>query len=121
MAERVDDASTARGSGHRNEVLLVGRLAAQPETRQLASGDVVVTWRVVVDRGPSAVTAPGRTVRIDTVDCAGWTGRVRRVVTAWRPGDLVEVSGSLRRRFWRTGATAVSRVQVEVTRARRVR
>jgi single-strand DNA-binding protein len=45
---------------------------------------------------------------------------VQRVVSRLVPGDVVEVEGSLRRRFWRVGAGAASRSEVEVTRVRRV-
>ena len=44
----------------------------------------------------------------------------QRVVSRLVPGDVVEVEGSLRRRFWRVGAGAASRSEVEVTRVRRV-
>jgi single-strand DNA-binding protein len=41
-------------------------------------------------------------------------------VSRLQPGDIVEVRGSLRRRFWRAGPGAVSRTEVEVVRLRRV-
>ncbi len=118
MRGPVDEAG--RAGVHRNEVVLVGRLAAPAQTRTLPSGDVVVTWRVVVDRAGMPPARQGRTSTVDTVDCAGWTAGVRRTVTAWRAGDTVEVTGALRRRFWRAGSTVASRVEVEVARARRV-
>ncbi len=36
----------------RNEVLLVGRVAAVAEERELPSGDLLSTFRLVVDRPP---------------------------------------------------------------------
>jgi len=106
---------------HRNEVLLVGRLAAAPMTRELPSGDLVVLCRLVVSR--PAVRSPRRIARatsLDTIDCAAWSGAARRTVTAWHAGDLVQVTGALRRRFWRTAAGAASRYEVEVARGRRL-
>src|SRR6478752_2503497 len=99
-----------------NEVRLVGRLSTEPEERVLPSGDVVWTFRVVVPRPDR----DGRT-RVDALECAAWTARVRRAVGSWRSGDVVEVEGAMRRRFFRAGGGAASRVEVEVSRARVVR
>lgn len=108
----------------RNEVVLVGRLAAVAEERELPSGDVVSTWRLVIDRPAAAqsrgVGAGGRPTTVDTIGCAGWTRSIRRVAAGWQQGDLVEVEGSLRRRFWRSPAGVASRYEVEVAKARRV-
>ncbi len=102
-----------------NEVRLVGRLAAGPEERTLPSGDVLGSFRVVVGR-PAVRRGRERAPTVDTIDCAVWRGDVRRVVRGWVAGDVVEVTGALRRRFWRGGAGAASRTEVEVRRARRV-
>lgn len=105
----------------RNEVVLAGRLAATAEERTLPSGTVLVTFRVIVDRPPAPrpVSAP-RAPAVDTIDCMAGTGPVRRAALGWLPGDVVEVSGALRRRFWRAGTGAASRTEVEVTKARRL-
>ena len=62
---------------------------------------------------------PGQ--HVDTLDCAVWNGRVKRSVPSWSPGDVVEVSGSIRRRFYAAGAAKLSRYQVEVTGGRLIR
>ncbi len=108
-----------------NEVRLVGRLGADAVSKTLPSGDVVVTFRVVTRRIPRA-RRPGAVgsepgPQVDALDCVAWRADVRRSVTRWDAGDVVEVSGALRRRFWRTAAGPASRVEVEVTRARRLR
>lgn len=113
-------------AGHRNEVVLVGRVAAVPELRTLPSGDVLATFRLVVGRpsvsgGRSARVPSSRPVTVDALDCVSWRGNVRRVVTGWAAGDVVEVTGSLRRRFWRAGAGTASRCEVEVAGVRRLR
>lgn len=101
-----------------NEVRLVGRISAAPEERVLPSGDSVWLFRVVVgrtgDRGRSRQT-------VDALECAVWSGRVRRSVAGWHEGDVVEVTGALRRRFFQTGGGAASRVEVEVTGGRVIR
>ncbi|MDQ4084842.1 MAG: single-stranded DNA-binding protein [Actinomycetota bacterium] len=101
-----------------NTVSLTGRLAADPEPRELPSGDLLLTFRVVVDRPPSADA--GRR-RVDAIDCAAWSGRVQRTVRSWAAGDLVSVEGHLRRRFRSSESGPTSRVEVEVTGARRAR
>jgi single-strand DNA-binding protein len=105
----------------RNEVLLVGRVPAPPEERELPSGDVLVHWRVVVSRPPGRRPPEGvRATTVDTLDCVAWTASARRAASALLANDVVEVSGALRRRFWRAGAGAASRCEVEVSSVRRV-
>jgi len=104
----------------RNEACLAGRPAAQAEERMLPSGTVLVTFRVIVGRPPAPRTALPRAPTVDTIDCVAGTAPARRTVLGWLPGDVVEVTGSLRRRFWRAGAGAASRTEVEVTKARRL-
>jgi single-strand DNA-binding protein len=101
-----------------NEVRLVGRLSQDPELRTLPSGDPLWTFRVVIHRpgGPQASRSS-----VDALDCTVWSGRSRRTVATWRAGDLVEVSGAVRRRFFRAGGGAVSRVEIEVSSARVIR
>ena len=103
-----------------NEVVLVGRLSAEPEERELPSGDVLTTFRLVVDRPPQPAREGVRPTTVDTLDCVVWTPSLRRAVGGWSPGDVVRVEGSLRRRFWRGGAGPVSRHEVEVARAKRL-
>jgi single-strand DNA-binding protein len=115
-------ARTVADPVHVNEVHLVGRVAAAPQRRELPSGDVLVQFRLVVGRAPRRRPAGGRAApTVDTLDCAVWRADVARSVTRLGPGDVVEVHGSLRRRFWRSAAGgAASRSEVEVTRVRRV-
>jgi single-strand DNA-binding protein len=107
-----------------NDVRLVGRLTAEPLVVELPSGDTLVTFRVSVQRGAAPTNlAGGRTTgqRVDSVPCTAWTPRLRRSIVAWRPGDLVEVSGSVRCRFYQAGGATRSRVEVEATSARIMR
>lgn len=99
-----------------NEVRLVGRVSGQPEERVLPSGDRLVSFRVVVARD-----RPRGRQTVDALECVAWSARSRRSVSRWADGDMVELSGSLRRRFYRTGATTVSRVEVETLGARIIR
>ena len=116
----VSTATTAAPSGHVNEVHLVGRLAGEPRRRELPSGDVLVSFRVVVSRAPARRGARSGGPTVDTLDCAAWRADVQRGVERAAEGDLVELHGSLRRRFWRVGAGAASRSEVEVVRMKRL-
>lgn len=113
--------ATASGPEHVNEVRLVGRLAVEPARRELPSGDVLVSFRLVVTRSPtSRPRTAGRAPTVDALECAAWRRDVQRSVDRLVPGDVVEVEGSLRRRFWRAGAGAASRSEVEVRKVRRL-
>lgn len=103
----------------RNEVLLVGRLAAEPQERALPSGDVLTSFRLVVDRPATRGDGP-RAARVDTLDCVARAAGLRRTAQGWRPGDVLEVQGSLRRRFFRTAGGTGSRYEVEVARGKRL-
>jgi single-strand DNA-binding protein len=95
-----------------NDVRLVGRISGEPEQRELPSGDQVVVFRLVVAREGG---------RPDTIDCAAFRGDLRRKLRGWTAGDVVEVDGSLRRRFFRAGGASASRYEVELRGASRVR
>lgn len=118
-AEEANAADRAVEPAHLNEIRLVGRLAADPVRRELPSGDTVVTFRLVVDRAPVAANTRQRTPTVDTLECAAWTKSVQRSLRTCMAGDVLEVEGALRRRFWRSASGAASRSEVEVARLRR--
>jgi single-strand DNA-binding protein len=103
---------------HANEVRLRGRLSADPAELTMPSGDTLWTFRLVVERAGSGAR---RGQHVDTLDCAVWGGRAKRSVPTWSAGDLVEVTGAIRRRFYAVGAAKVSRYQVEVEAGRVIR
>ena len=101
-----------------NEVTLVGRMSQPAEEQLLPSGSALWKFRVIVGR-PST---PASRVTVDALDCVVWSKRPARSVTTWRAGDLVEVKGSLRRRFFSpAGGGRVSRCEIEVATARLIR
>ena len=110
---------------HVNEVRLVGLVGVDPEERMLPSGDSLWTFRLNIARPPAKRSAQGAgqgsSQRSDSLDCAVWSGRPRRTVASWSKGDLVEVTGSVRKRFFQAGGATASRVEVEVSRARVIR
>jgi single-strand DNA-binding protein len=101
-----------------NEVTLVGRLSQAAEEQVLPSGAELWKFRVIVGR-PATQTSR---VTVDALECVVWAKRPARSVASWRSGDVVEVRGSLRRRFFSpTGGGRVSRCEVEVASARLIR
>lgn len=102
-----------------NEVHLTGRVSGEPTERELPSGDRLVQLRVVVPRPPRRARSrdgdPGSGARrqVDTIDVACWTARIRAGALRLSDGSGVRVEGALRRRFFRTGAGAASRYEVE--------
>ncbi|MDT7572548.1 MAG: single-strand DNA-binding protein [Actinomycetota bacterium] len=105
-----------------NEVVLVGRVARDPEEKELPSGDVLVLFSLIVDRPPSRRPVPegSRPVTTDTIDCVAWSAAARRTAAGFGPDDVVRVEGALRRRFWRSPAGATSKCEIEVAGLKRL-
>ena len=112
------------GDGPLNEVRLRGTLSCAVQLRELPSGDVLGSWRVVVARPPAvapvdppeeADTARGRRAAgHDTIDCVSFDAEVLDLVARYQPGAELSLRGALRRRFFRAGGTLQSRYDVEV-------
>jgi single-strand DNA-binding protein len=102
-----------------NSVSLRGRVSSAPLERELPSGDTILTFRLVLARDKSPMTNKSKQSS-DWVDCVAWGGRVRRSVSTWRVGDVVELEGALRRRFFRTDGRTSTRVEVEVLAGRMI-
>lgn len=107
--------------GHeaRNEVVLCGRISGDPQVRELPSGSVLVSFRLVLARDRTPMTASSKQPS-DWVECTAWGARVRKQAGTWRDGDQVEVRGALRRRYFR-GVPSRSSVEVEMLAGRRLR
>lgn len=115
-------AEVASGPGGNNSVALSGRIGGEPVERELASGDRVCSCRLIVTRSEVRVLASGRrSSSVDVIDLVSWTPRIRRTMRSWHAGDEVQVEGALRRRFFKAGERTASRVEVEVSGARRSR
>lgn len=101
-----------------NEFHLVGRLSGGTEERALPSGDTVVQLRLVVARdGDALKRRPGSTrmVTVDTIDVTVWAKSLQRKLSRCSEGSIIEVRGSLRRRFWRSPRGPASRYEVEAS------
>jgi single-strand DNA-binding protein len=114
----VSDEPDARDSY--SEVVVVGRLGARVDTRELPSGDEVTVFTVVVDR-PRRERGTIRGASVDSIACQSFRVAVTRSLGRLSVGDRIRVEGTLHRRFWRSGAGLGSAMEVDVRRIRRVR
>lgn len=108
------------GADTDNIVELRGRVSSAPAERELPSGAMITTFRMSVARARTPMTA-GSSQSSDWFDCVAWSARARRSVGGWVVDDQVEVTGALRRRFFRAGEAPSTRLEVEVLGARRAR
>jgi single-strand DNA-binding protein len=110
-AAPAESATTA----HRNEVYLVGELSTAPEERELSDGREAVTFRLDVraetDAGPTR----------DSLDITVIGARARKSALTWAVGDVIEVEGVVRRKFYKLGSASKPFTVVEAQRAKRLR
>lgn len=88
-----------------NDCLLRGRVSAAATDRELPSGEHVVEFRLIITRAERE--------GVDTLDIAAWSAKSRRTALSLKPGEWIEVAGSVRRRFWQGPAGLASRWQIE--------
>ena len=88
-----------------NDLLLRGRVSAPAIEKELPSGDKVVEFRLITTRSDRD--------GVDTLDIAAWSAKARRTALSLKAQEWVEISGSVRRRFWQGPTGLASRWQVE--------
>ncbi len=86
------------GVEHVNEIVLVGRLSGAPEWREMTGDEQVAVWRLIVEHR----NARSPQDAIDTIRCVTYDPAIQQDVRTWAHGDVIEVRGSLRHRFWRS-------------------
>jgi single-strand DNA-binding protein len=94
-----------------NEVFLVGRVTSLAVEKLLPSGDRVVEFRVVIGRAKSR----GSKKEVDSLDIAAWSSKARKAAMGVKVDTWVQVTGAVRRRFWRAPSGLASRWQVEAS------
>lgn len=90
-----------------NDVLLRGRVSSLAVEKELPSGDKVMEFRIVIARSDGE--------GFDTIDIAAWSSKLRRTAGSLKNDQWVEVSGSIKRRFWRGAAGLASRWQIDAS------
>ncbi len=84
---------------------LVGRISESAKEKTLPSGDVLVEFRLIIERDDRE--------GVDTLDIATWPAQLKKRALKLEEDQWVGVKGVLRRRFWKTPTGVASRWQVE--------
>lgn len=90
-----------------NDVALRGWVTTAPVKHELPSGDLITKFRIAITRPEGGV---------DTIDLEAWSPETQRVALKLQDGDWIEINGSIRRRFWKSGSGLASRWQVVTSR-----
>lgn len=78
-----------------NRIVLLGRLTADPETKQTPNGVSVATFTIAVDRN---FTAKGQEKQTDFIPCVAWRATADFIGKYFQKGSLIAVDGSLQTR-----------------------
>ena len=82
-----------------NYIVIMGRLAKDPELRRTQSGTAVTSFRLAVDRDFKDKQTGERAT--DWIDCVAWRGTAEFVEKYFGKGSLAVVSGRLQMRDWK--------------------
>jgi single-strand DNA-binding protein len=99
-----------------NRVHLLGRVSSLAVSKQMPSGDLVVEFRLVVDRKSKRAVKR----EVDTLHITAWLARPQKRALSLKINDWVEVEGSIRRRFWKSPTGLASRWQVEASQLKKI-
>ena len=78
-----------------NRIVLLGRLTADPETKQTPNGVSVATFTIAVDR---SFTAKGQEKQTDFIPCVAWRATADFIGKYFQKGSLIAIDGSLQTR-----------------------
>ena len=90
-----------------NDVLLRGRVSTLASEKELPSGDKVCEFRIVIARSNEE--------GFDAIDISAWSSKLRRTALTLKSDQWIEVSGSIKRRFWRGSTGLASRWQIDAS------
>ena len=94
-----------------NHIVIMGRLAKDPELRRTQSGTAVTSFRLAVDRDFKDKQTGQRAT--DWIDCVAWRSTAEFVEKYFSKGSLAVVSGRLQMRDW-TDKDGNKRISAEV-------
>ena len=92
-----------------NNVILKGRLVADPELRQTQSGISVVKFTIAIDK----YVKDGEK-QADFIECNAWRSTAEFISKYFRKGQEILIRGSLHNKNWQ-GADGVNHYSYEVT------
>ncbi len=85
-----------------NNVVLVGRLAKDPEMRYTSSGTAVTNFRLAVSRPPRRDAPEGEEEQTDWLDIVTWGKVAENCAQYLDKGSLVGIEGRVQSRSWQT-------------------
>ena len=77
-----------------NEVVLCGRLTADVELKQTASGTPVCSFSLAINK------RVGEEQKTDFIDCVAWRGTAEFISQYFKKGSSLCIIGSLQKRYW---------------------
>ena len=80
-----------------NKIILMGRLAREPELKRTTSGTAVTSFSLAVDRD---FKSQGGEKETDWIDCVAWRGTAETVCKYFTKGSMMIVVGRLQIRDW---------------------
>ena len=93
-----------------NQVILMGRLTADPELRSTTGGVDVANFTLAVERNRAS---KGTERQTDFLDCVAWRGTAEFVSRHFKKGMQVAVTGRIQTRKWKDQQDQ-RRVSVEI-------
>ncbi|MFH1769185.1 MAG: single-stranded DNA-binding protein [Parcubacteria group bacterium] len=96
-----------------NKVILIGRMAADPETRTTPSGQSVSSFRIATNRVWNDRNTGQKQEQVEFHSIVAW-GQLSNVVQSYlKKGQLVEIEGRLQTRSWQ-GNDGVKKYRTEI-------
>ncbi len=96
-----------------NKVFLIGRLAADPESRTTPSGQMVVTVRLATNRVWNNRATGEKQEQVEFHTVIAWAGLADIITKYLRKGQLAFFEGRLQTRSWQ-GQDGVKRYRTEI-------
>ena len=96
-----------------NKVFLIGRLAADPESRTTPSGQMVVTVRLATNRVWNNKATGEKQEQVEFHTIVAWAGLADIITKYLRKGQMALFEGRLQTRSWQ-GSDGVKRYRTEI-------
>ena len=83
-----------------NKVVLAGRITADPELKQTASGISVLSFTIAVNRGYVSKNSEQGERQADFINVVAWRSTAEFISKYFRKGSAICVTGSIQTRSW---------------------
>ena len=83
-----------------NKVVLAGRMTADPELKQTASGVSVLSFTIAVNRSYVSKSSEQGERQADFINVVAWRSTAEFISKYFRKGSAICVSGSIQTRSW---------------------